>query len=71
MALPTFTSIHEANSFAKRLIAAYKNNIISEKDYQIACVEVLQRYTALKMTQVKQKIKPFTQRKSRLHNMTK
>lgn len=72
MALPVvFSSLHEANSSASRLITLYKNNIISEQEYKIACVEIMQKYMAFKMASLKQKIKPFTQAKSRLSLMSK
>ena len=61
MALPAVSSsLHEANSSASRLIRLYKNNIISEQEYKIACIEIMQKYMAFQMASLKQKKTVYT-----------
>ena len=76
IAAPMFASLNDANRFAQKLVAMYKENYISEQEYKLICIQVLKNYTALKMNRLVRrkplhKTKPFQATKSRLCKVSK
>jgi hypothetical protein len=76
IAAPMFTSLNDANRFAQKLVAMYKENYICEQEYRLICIQVLKNFTALKMNKLVRrkptiKTTPFQPTKSRLCKVSK
>lgn len=76
IAAPMFATLNDANRFAQKLVAMYRENYISEQEYKLICIQVLKNYTALKMNKLVRRKPPhrtklFQATKSRLCKVSK